>query len=80
MMFRTQLFKLKRETLAFYVACLAIGVVWDSYAINRGHWSFREQYFIGIKVGLMPIEEYLFILIVPFSVLVLYKIITRKRF
>jgi len=63
----------------FFVTCLAIGVVWDSYATIRGHWSFGEQYFIGIKVGVMPIEESLFMLIIPFSVVVLYNILTKKR-
>jgi lycopene cyclase domain-containing protein len=57
---------------------LAIGVVWDSYAILRGHWTFGKQFFVGIKLGVMPVEEYLFMLIIPFSVLVLHKIVTEK--
>lgn len=75
---RIQLFRSTKEALLFFLACLAIGVAWDSYAIFRGHWSFGEQFFAGIKLGLMPVEEYLFILIIPFSVLVLYKTITEK--
>lgn len=76
--YRTRLFKSRREALAFVSACLALGVVWDSYAIIRGHWSFGEQYFTGIKIGVMPIEEYLFILVIPFSVVVLYEIVKKK--
>ena len=64
--------------MTFAIACLVIGVVWDSYAILRGHWTFGEQFFIGVKVGVTPVEEYLFMLIIPFSVLVLYKIVTEK--
>jgi lycopene cyclase domain-containing protein len=75
---KIQLFKSTREALRFFLACLAIGVTWDSFAIFRGHWSFGEQFFTGIKLGLMPVEEYLFILIIPFSVLVLYKTMTEK--
>lgn len=76
--YKIQLFKSVKERLLFAVACLVIGVVWDSYAILRGHWSFGEQFFIGINIGVMPLEEYLFVLIVPFFLLVLYKIITEK--
>jgi lycopene cyclase domain-containing protein len=67
-----------KEALLFAVTCFVIGVVWDTYAILRGHWSFGEQFFVGVKIGVMPVEEYLFMLIIPFSVLVLYKIVTEK--
>lgn len=73
-----QLFKSIKKGVTFTIACLTIGIVWDSYAILRGHWSFGEQFFVGIKIGVMPVEEYLFILIIPFSVLVLYKIVAEK--
>lgn len=76
--YKIQLFKSIKEKVIFALACLAIGVVWDSYAILRGHWVFGEQFFVGVKIGVMPVEEYLFILIIPFSVLVLYKIVTKK--
>jgi lycopene cyclase domain-containing protein len=76
---KIQLFSSMREAVRFVAACLIIGVIWDSYAIFRGHWSFGERFFVGIKIGVMPIEEYLFILIIPFSVLVLYRVITKKK-
>jgi lycopene cyclase domain-containing protein len=80
--YKIRLFGSKVQALLFFAACLVIGIVWDSYAILRGHWTFGEQFFVGIRVGVMPLEEYLFILIIPFSVLVLYKIVTKtsKRF
>ena len=75
---KIHLFRSVREALLFAATCLVIGVVWDSYAIIRGHWSFGEQFFVGIIMGVMPGEEYLFMLIIPFSVLVLYKAVTEK--
>jgi len=66
-----------KEALVFFLSCLFIGIAWDSFGILRGHWSLGEKYLVGIRIGLLPIEEYLFIIIVPFSVAVLYKIITR---
>jgi len=76
--YKIQLFESVKEGLLFVAACFIIGVVWDSYAILRGHWSFGEQFFVGIDIGVMAIEEYLFVLIVPFSVLVFSKIVTEK--
>jgi lycopene cyclase domain-containing protein len=77
--YRVRLFGSTVQALLFFAACLAIGIVWDSYAILRGHWTFGEQFFVGIKVGVMPLEEYLFVLVIPFSVVVLYKIITEAE-
>lgn len=78
--FRIRLFASGRETLLFFMVCLLIGVAWDSFGILRGHWSLGEKYLVGggIKIGWLPIEEYLFILIVPFSVAVTYRIVAKK--
>jgi len=54
------------------------GFLWDSHAILRGYWSFKEDFFIGVDIGVMPLEEYLFMVIIPFLVLVIYGIVTRK--
>ncbi len=55
-----------------------VGVLWDSFAIFRGHWNFNEDFLVGIKIGLMPLEEYLFMLVVPFWIIVVYKFINNK--
>ena len=55
-----------------------IGVLWDTFAIWRGHWVFPAGNNLGIVIGLMPIEEYLFILVLPYFILTIYKIIDSK--
>lgn len=41
-------------------------VIWDLYAINRGHWTFNPKYVTGVEfVGGLPIEEFLFFLLIP---------------
>jgi len=76
--YKIQLFNSVKEGLLLAILLLVIGGLWDSYAILRGYWSFREEFFIGVDIGVMPLEEYLFMLIIPFLVLVLYKIVTEK--
>ena len=78
--YKIQLFNSVKEGLLLAILLLVIGGLWDTYAILRGYWSFREQFFIGINIGVMPLEEYLFMLIIPFLVLVLYRIVTRKSY
>lgn len=40
-------------------------VIWDVYAIYRGHWQYNGDYLTGIGVGSMPLEELLFFVIIP---------------
>ncbi|MDH5420060.1 MAG: lycopene cyclase domain-containing protein [Candidatus Bathyarchaeota archaeon] len=78
--YKIQLFKSVKEALLLAILLLVIGGLWDSYAILRGYWSFEKEFFIGIDIGVMPLEECLFMLIIPFLVLVLYRIVTRKSY
>jgi lycopene cyclase domain-containing protein len=78
--YRIQLFKSVKEGLLVIISLFVIGALWDSYAILRGYWSFEEEFFIGIDIGVMPLEEYLFMLIIPFLALVIYGIVTRKSY
>lgn len=68
---------LKQRLFTVTLFCV-IGILWDSYAIWRGDWVFPEGKNLGIIIGFMPLEEYLFILIVPYSVITIYKIIDSK--
>jgi lycopene cyclase domain-containing protein len=40
-------------------------VVWDIYAIERGHWTYNPDYMSGLGIGSMPLEELLFFLVIP---------------
>jgi lycopene cyclase domain-containing protein len=51
--------------------------VWDSVAIWRGHWVFPGPGLVGIKIGLMPLEEYLFALVIPYFILTTYSVLKK---
>lgn len=55
-----------------------IGVVWDSFTIWRGHWLFPAGKNLGIVIGNMPLEEYLFALIVSSFILTIYKVFDAR--
>lgn len=48
-------------------------LVWDFYAIERGHWWFDEQRVTGLSIGILPIEELLFFIIVPIAALLTFE-------
>ena len=43
-------------------------LIWDAYAINRGHWYFDPKQILGIFGPFnIPLEEFLFFLIIPIA-------------
>lgn len=75
---RVQLFHNIKERLRITALFFVIGVIWDTFAIWRGHWAFPIEKNLGIVIGLMPLEEYLFVLIIPYFIITVYKIMDHK--
>lgn len=40
--------------------------IWDVIVTKRGHWSFNSQYVLGISFLGLPIEEWLFFIVIVF--------------
>jgi len=59
--------RIKRAFLA--IAPIAfLFIAWDAYAIRNNHWSFDNAQILGIYGPFcIPIEEYLFFIIVPMA-------------
>ena len=55
-----------------------IGVVWDYFATYRNHWVFPGSGLLGLRIYGLPIEEFMFFLIIPYFTLVLYKTFSVK--
>ncbi|HUM52777.1 MAG TPA: lycopene cyclase domain-containing protein [Chitinophagales bacterium] len=48
-------------------------VIWDSYFTKIGIWNFNDNYILGWKILLLPIEEWLFFILVPFACIFIYE-------
>lgn len=42
---------------------LVFSVPWDIYAVKSGIWHFPKEGNAGIQIGILPLEEYLFIIL-----------------
>lgn len=47
-------------------------LIWDYFFTKAGIWGFNYDYCLGIKIFKMPIEEWLFFLIIPFCSLFIH--------
>lgn len=55
-------------------------LLWDWFAIHSGHWHFDFQQMLGV-IGpfSIPIEEYLFFIIIPLAIILTYEGVTRLK-
>ncbi len=51
---------------------MLIFIPWDIAFTSLGVWGFNEEYLIGITLWRLPIEEYLFFLVVPYACVFIY--------
>jgi lycopene cyclase domain-containing protein len=76
--YRATLFDSNKQGALILTFFFVVGVVWDSYAVSSGHWFFDEKNLLGVRVGLLPIEEYLFFIVLPVFIITLYQILRTK--
>lgn len=71
--------RLKRAALSIFPIS-AFFLIWDGYAISRGHWFFDREQILGIygPYGI-PIEEYLFFIVVPLAAILTLEGITTVK-
>lgn len=49
-------------------------IAWDILFTLWGFWGFNPEYLIGIELAGLPLEEYLFFLLVPFACTFIYEV------
>ncbi len=76
---RAKIYASPKQAIITILVFFIVGVIWDTLAIARGHWLFPPEHTTGWVIGKMPFEEYLFMLIQPYFVLVIFSII-KDRF
>ncbi len=75
--YRIKVFKSTRQMLFIPLIIFVLAIICDSWLVSNGIIVFELDRLMGIKIGYLPIEEYLFYLAVPYIILVLYKFSER---
>lgn len=56
-------------------ATAAVFIPWDIWFTQQGIWSFNPAYTLGPHIALLPLEEWLFFLTVPFACTFIYEVL-----
>jgi lycopene cyclase domain-containing protein len=54
---------------------MAVFIPWDVAFTHYGIWSFNDRYLTGIRLFLLPVEEWSFFIVVPFACIFLYEVL-----
>lgn len=52
-------------------------ILFDMLAVQRGYWKFNPKFITGIHLGNLPIEEYVFFILIPQSCLLIWVALKR---
>jgi lycopene cyclase domain-containing protein len=61
----TRVYARWRRLLLTLLPVLVVFLVWDVLAIRAGHWSYDTAQVTGVAVGVLPLEELLFFVVIP---------------
>ncbi|MEK6856301.1 MAG: lycopene cyclase domain-containing protein [Nanoarchaeota archaeon] len=76
--YHIHLYHSRKERLFVTLNIFIGGMIWDYYATYRHHWIFPGDGLLGFRIYGLPIEEFLFFLIVPYTALVIYRFYDKK--
>ena len=72
-----RVYRRPKALLATLVPVLACFAGWDLIAVRHGEWRFSARYTLGLRFGGLPLEEWLFFLVVPVCALLTYEVLGR---
>jgi len=55
------------------IVTLTYFVIWDSIFTKIGIWHFNDKYILGYKILYLPVEEWLFFIVIPFCCVFVYE-------
>lgn len=56
----------------------AIFIIWDLRFEELGIWTFNPEYVMGIYILNLPVEEWLFFFVIPYSCVFIYEVLNLK--
>ncbi|TRY18193.1 lycopene cyclase domain-containing protein [Tessaracoccus rhinocerotis] len=70
---RARVYRRPVRLLLAMLPVLVVFVAWDLLGIVRDHWGYSAEYTTGVMLGIMPLEELVFFLVIPVCGLLSYE-------
>lgn len=73
-----RVYRRPKALLAVLAPVVAVFAGWDLIAVRRGDWRYSARYILGPRLMSLPIEEWLFFVVVPVCALLTYEVLGRR--
>jgi len=73
-----RVYRRPRALLGTLVPVLVLFGGWDRFAVWQGDWRYSPRFTLGLQVLGLPVEEWLFFLVIPVCALLTYEMLGRK--
>ena len=68
-----RVYALWRLAVLALVPTVLLFTVWDVIGIVRLHWTYNPDFITGVHLGVMPLEELVFFIVIPICGLLTYE-------
>jgi len=75
---KVKIFNSHKQFVSFWFFIFLFGVTLAYYAIVRGHRIYTDKFLIELSFLGIPLEDYFFMVVVPYIILVAYQISFRR--
>jgi lycopene beta-cyclase len=74
-----RVYRQPRRLLVTLAPVVAVFALWDGIGVARGDWWFADRFTTGVHPLGLPIEEWLFFLVIPVCALLTFEVFGRRR-
>ncbi|MGN6361098.1 MAG: lycopene cyclase domain-containing protein [Thermomicrobiales bacterium] len=72
-----RVYRRPKELIVTLAPVAAMFAGWDLIAVHTREWWFSARYILGLRPASLPLEEWLFFLVVPVCALLTYEVLGR---
>jgi lycopene beta-cyclase len=72
------LFRHLRALAGSILMSTAVYGLWDIIVTSRGHWRFNPEYILGPSLFGLPVEEWLFFVVIGFVSIFTYEAVEKR--
>lgn len=70
---RARVYRRPLRLLLAMLPMLVVFIAWDVLGIVREHWTYSAEFTTGVMLGVMPLEELVFFIVIPVCGLLTYE-------
>jgi len=72
---RARVYRRPLRLLLALLPTVVVFTIWDVVGILRNHWTYSPLFTTGIHLGVMPLEELVFFIVIPICGLLTYEVV-----